>query len=121
MAKRKKKEKKEKTKPDKKDKSESIDVDGISTGGEFLCASAVIFGGVYITFVLSWLVGDKLPLDFGGGWIVAPLSLVSLLCSIIELLAGPRGKEWLFVIPTLGPLLPLATTGLMVYSMFFGG
>lgn len=116
MAKRKKKEKPAKKKKD--DKSEDIEIDGISTGGEFLCASAVIFGGVYLTFILSWLLTGTLPLNFGGVWIVAPLSLLSLLCSIIGLLAGPRGREWLFVIPTLGPLLPLATTGLMAYYAF---
>jgi|GEM_PF-5041627 hypothetical protein len=100
--------------------SEIQDHGGLTPAGQYLCASCITFLGIYLVMTLSYFGRNTLPFDFGGCLIMAPIALVSLFCSTIGLLAKPKGKEWIFLIPSLGPILPLVIAIACVYIFATG-
>ena len=99
--------------------TDEFDPGGLTSAGQYLCASFVTFLGVCLVMLIVYLVTGGTPFDVGGSVILGAVSAVSLYCGCIGLLAKPQGKEWLFALPTLGPILPLLTAAMCVYIFVF--
>ena len=80
---------------------------GLTSAGQFLAASCLSFCGVYVVFFLVFIMAGKdFGFDIGLGVIAGAISLLSLLFSVYGMIAKPSGREWLFALPTIGPILP---------------
>lgn len=90
---------------------------GLSTAGQYLASSSIAFMVVLAIIGIAFLVLGRFPLEVGCAMIVVPISLVCLACSIVGLLAKPEKREKLLLIPTIGPLLPLATVIVFIIAV----
>ena len=106
-----------------------------SIGEWSLCASMIFLAG-YLVVVLFWMLGHpvwKTLISFDGevyrtefpvgvATILLLISVLSAFCSFISLVADKNNRKTLLVrLLTMGPLLPTATAGFMIWIIIQRG
>ncbi|MDE0817101.1 MAG: hypothetical protein OSA92_05540 [Pirellulaceae bacterium] len=116
------------------DTEDSEDVD-TSMGEWSLCASMIFLAG-YLVVLLFWVLDHSVwetlisfdrevyrtEFPVGVATIILLISVLSTFCSFISLVADKNNRKTLLIrLLTLGPLLPLATTGFMIWIIIQRG
>ena len=112
--------------------SEEVDT---SMGEWSLCASMIFLAG-YLVVLLFWILDHSVwetlisfdrevyrtEFPVGVATIILLISVLSTFCSFISLVADKYNRKTLLIrLLTLGPLLPLATTGFMIWIIIQRG
>tara|TARA_B110000438_G_C15742020_1_gene618918 strand:+ start:302 stop:829 length:528 start_codon:yes stop_codon:yes gene_type:complete len=119
---------------DSDDTEDSEEVDA-SMGEWSLCASMIFLAG-YLVVLLFWVLDHSVwetlisfdrevyrtEFPVGVATIILLISVLSTFCSFISLVADKYNRKTLLIrLLTLGPLLPLATTGFMIWIIIQRG
>jgi hypothetical protein len=117
------------------DDHEELDEIDTSVGEWSLCAS-MIFLAAYLVLILFWILGHpvwetlisfdtevyRTEFPVGVATILLLISVLSTFCSFISLVADKNNRKTLLIrLLTLGPVLPSATTGFMIWIIIQRG
>ncbi len=122
------------------DDADAIDLDDVdeadpSIGEWSLCASMIFLSG-YLVVVMFWILGHPVwetlisfdrevyrsEFPVGVATILLLISVLSAFCSFISLVADKNNRRTLLIrLLTLGPLLPTATAGFMIWIIIQRG
>ena len=82
-------------------------------------SSLGIYAAVGITFFLDpdVIMQPTKNIDWAFATILIPISFICFMSASLGLLSKPRGKQWLLLVPTLGPLLPIAIAALSIMAL----
>ena len=82
-------------------------------------SSLGIYAAVGITFFLDpeVIMNPTKNIDWAFATILIPISFICFMSASLGLLSKPRGKQWLLLVPTLGPLLPIAVAALSIMAL----
>ena len=82
-------------------------------------SSLGIYAAVGITFFLDpdVIMKPTKNIDWAFATILIPISFICFMSASLGLLSKPRGKQWLLLIPTLGPILPIAVAALSIMAL----
>jgi len=90
---------------------------------EWLLASFFSGVGLYAAVGLAFLLDRDVimhptkNIDWAFATILAPITIICFMSASLGMLSKPRGKQWLLLVPTLGPLLPIAVAALLIMAM----
>lgn len=96
---------------------------------EWLMATFFTGAALYMALIMAFLLDTPAYMDSpiftnptkNVDWTLAtiliPISFICFMSSSLALLSKPRGKQWLLLVPTLGPLLPILLGALAVISL----
>ena len=80
--------------------------------------------GIYLAVAMTFIMDPDVimqpikNIDWAFATILIPISLITFMASSLALLSKPRGKEWLLLLPTFGPILPIAVAALSIMALF---
>ena len=82
-------------------------------------SSLGIYAAVGITFFLDpdVIMKPTKNIDWAFATILIPISFICFMSASLGLLSKPRGKQWLLLVPTLGPILPIAVAALSIMAL----
>jgi len=82
-------------------------------------SSLGIYAAVGLTFFLDpdVIMKPTKNIDWAFATILIPISFICFMSASLGLLSKPRGKQWLLLAPTLGPILPIAVAALSIMAL----
>jgi hypothetical protein len=90
---------------------------------EWLLASFFSAVGIYTAVALAFLLDRDVimhpttNIDWAFATILAPITIICFMSASLGMLSKPRGKQWLLLVPTLGPVLPIAVAALLIMAL----
>ena len=90
---------------------------------EWLLTSFFSSLGIYVAIGITFFLDPDVimqptqNIDWAFATILIPISFICFMSASLGLLSKPRGKQWLLLIPTLGPILPIAVAALSIMAL----
>lgn len=106
------------------EESEDSEEEVPEPANEWLLATFFSGCGLYLVLALVFSYNKAILLHptENGDWalatIISPIAFISFMSACLALLSKPRGKQWLLLLPTLGPIVPIALGALSVMWLF---
>ena len=108
---------------EEEDEDEDSQQETSAAENEWLLASFFSGVGLYAAVGLAFLLDRDVimhptkNIDWAFATILAPITIICFMSASLGMLSKPRGKQWLLLVPTLGPLLPIAVAALLIMAM----
>jgi hypothetical protein len=105
------------------DEDEDVQPETSAAENEWLLASFFSAVGIYTAVALAFILDRDVimhptkNIDWAFATILAPITIICFMSASLGMLSKPRGKQWLLLVPTLGPVLPIAVAALLVMAL----